>query len=43
MIHQYALASKTLPSELKATHDNVINMVNFIKSTALNTRLVRLL
>ena len=42
MIHRYALASKTLPSELKATLDDVINMVNFIKSSALNTRLFRL-
>ncbi|KAI6653052.1 hypothetical protein LOD99_3888 [Oopsacas minuta] len=43
LIHLYALASKTLPSELKATLDDVINMVNFIKSSALNTRLFRLL
>ena len=39
MMHRYALASKTLPSELKATFDDVINMVNFIKSSTLNTGL----
>ena len=43
MIHRYALAAKTLPPELKATLEDVIHMVNCIKSSALNTRLFRLL
>ena len=43
IIHRYALAAKTLPPELKATLENVIHMVNCIKSSALNTRLFRLL
>jgi zinc finger BED domain-containing protein 5/7/8/9 len=43
MIHRYALASKTLPTELKAVLDDIVAMVNTIKSSALNTRLFRLL
>ncbi|KAI6656026.1 hypothetical protein LOD99_1760 [Oopsacas minuta] len=43
MIHRYALASKTLPSDLKLVLDDVVTMVNFIKSSALNTRVFRLL
>jgi len=43
MIHRYALASKTLPPELKEVLDDVVSMVNAIKSSALNTRLFRLL
>ena len=43
MIHRYALACKTLPPELKATLDDVINMVNLIKSSTFNTRLFRLI
>ena len=43
MIHRYALAAKTLPPELKATLEDVIHMVNCIKSSVLNTRLFRLL
>ena len=31
IIHRFALASKTLPPELKATLDDLTNMVNFIK------------
>ena len=42
MIHRYALASKALPPKLKATLDDVTHMVNYIKSSALNTRLFRL-
>ena len=43
MIHRYALASKTLPSHLKLVLDDIVTMVNFIKSSALNTRMFRLL
>ena len=43
MIHRYALASKTLPSHLKLVLDDIVTMVNFIKSSALNTRVFRLL
>lgn len=43
MLHRQALASKTLPSELKEILNKTIKMVNFIKSSALNTRLFRLL
>ena len=43
MIHRQALAAKTLPTELKEVLDTTVKMVNFIKSSALNTRLFRLL
>lgn len=43
MIHRQALASKTLPTELKLVFDTTVKMVNFVKSSALNTRLFRLL
>ncbi|KAI6649594.1 hypothetical protein LOD99_6760 [Oopsacas minuta] len=43
MIHRYPLASKTLPSDLKLVLDDVVTMVNFIKSSALNTHVFRLL
>ena len=43
MIHRYALASKALPTELRAVLDEVIPMVNAIKASALSTRLFRLL
>ena len=39
MIHREALASKTLPDELQSVLKSVIEVVNFIKSSALNTRL----
>ena len=37
--HRYALASKTLPTELRAVLDEVIAMVNAIKASPLSTRL----
>ena len=43
MIHRYALAVKTLPPDLKTTLDDVVAMVNFIKNSPLNTRMLRLL
>ena len=43
MIHRHALASKALPPELKEVLDDVVSMVNAIKSSTLNTRLFRLL
>ena len=39
MIHREALASKTLPASLNYVLKDVIQMVNFVKASALNTRL----
>ena len=36
MIHREALASKTLPASLKLDLEEVIKIVNFVKSSALN-------
>lgn len=41
MIHRQALASRTLPPSLNLTLDAVIKTVNYIKKSALNTRLFR--
>ena len=43
MIHRQALAAKTLPTELKEVLDDTVKMVNFVKASALNSRLFRLL
>ncbi|XP_068227396.1 zinc finger BED domain-containing protein 5-like [Palaemon carinicauda] len=43
MLHRYALASKTLPPDLELVLDDVVHMVNAIKSSAQNTRLFSLL
>ena len=43
LIHRYALASKTLPTEVKSVLDEVIAMVYAIKASTLSTRLFRLL
>ena len=43
MLHRYALASKTLPPGLRSVLDDVVSMVNTIKSSALNTRLFSLM
>ena len=40
-IHRYSLASKTLPASLKAVFDDVVKIVNFIKSKDLNSRLFK--
>ena len=40
-IHRGALASKTLPDDLKCAFDVVVKSVNYIKNSALNTRLFR--
>jgi len=40
-IHREALASKTLPDGLKCAFEVVVKSVNFIKYSALNTRLFR--
>ena len=40
-IHKYALASKTLPFELKSALDSVIKVVNFIRGRAVNSRLFK--
>jgi len=39
MIHRQALASKTLPTKLESTLAVLIKIVNYVKSSALNTRL----
>ena len=39
MIHRQALASRTLPSDLQSALNIAIKMVNFVKKSALNTRL----
>ena len=43
MIHREALSSKTLPINKKSVLQILIKMVNFIKKSALNTRIFRLL
>ena len=40
-IHRYSLASKTLPASLKAVVDDVVRIVNFIKSKDLNSRIFK--
>lgn len=40
-IHREALMAKTIPTELKSVLDSVVNMVNFVKSRALKTRLLK--
>ena len=39
MIHRQALESRTLPSDLQSALNIAIKMVNFVKTSALNTRL----
>ena len=41
MIHPQALATKTLPDPLQVHLQTVINIVNFVKGSALNTRIFR--
>ena len=43
MLHRYALACKTLPPGLKLVLDDVVHMINTIKSSSLNTGLFSLL
>lgn len=43
VIHRQALASKTLPQNLRQSLDLAIKNVNYIKSSALNSRLFTLL
>ena len=38
MLHRYALASKTLPPELRLVLDDVVHTINTIKSSSLKTR-----
>ena len=35
-IHRYSLASKTLPASMKAVFDDIVRIVNFIKSKDLD-------
>ena len=42
-IYRYALAVKTLPEELKQALDNVVRIINYIKTRTTNTRLFSLL
>ena len=37
MLHRYALACKTLPPELRLVLDDVVHMINTIKSSSLKT------
>ena len=37
-IHRYALASKTLPAQLKDVLNSVVKIVNFIKAGGLSSR-----
>ncbi|XP_067947175.1 zinc finger BED domain-containing protein 5-like [Watersipora subatra] len=41
MIHRQALSSKTLPTLLQSTLDEIIQVVNFIEGSALNSRLFK--
>ncbi|CAG9821260.1 unnamed protein product [Phaedon cochleariae] len=41
MIHRFALAIKTLPEPLQEVLNSLIKIVNYIKSSALNTRLFK--
>ena len=41
IIHREALASRTMPEELKQTLDSAIKILNYIKASALNSRLSR--
>ncbi|CAH1968357.1 unnamed protein product [Acanthoscelides obtectus] len=43
VIHRQALVSKTLSQKLRQTLDSAIKIVNYIKSSALNSRLFTLL
>jgi hypothetical protein len=40
-IHREALVAKTIPAELKSVLDSVVKMVNYVKSRALMTRLLK--
>ena len=41
MLHRQALASKTLPQEMKTVLDETVKIVNSVKKSPLNTRLFR--
>ncbi|XP_036354669.1 zinc finger BED domain-containing protein 5-like [Octopus sinensis] len=43
MLHRYALAAKTLPSDLRYVLDDVVHIVNYIKKSALHSRIFRLI
>ena len=43
MLHRYALACKTIAPGLRLVLDDVVHMINTIKSSSLNTRLFSLL
>ena len=43
MLHRYALSCKTLPPGVRLVLDDVVHMINTIKSSSLNTRLFFLL
>jgi hypothetical protein len=40
-IHREALVAKTIPAELKSVLDSVVKVVNYVKSRALKTRLLK--
>ncbi|XP_076337688.1 protein FAM200B-like [Tachypleus tridentatus] len=41
IIHRYSLGSKSLPGNLKLVFENVLKIVNFIKSRDVNSRIFR--
>ncbi|XP_060861224.1 protein FAM200A-like [Metopolophium dirhodum] len=41
IIHRYALAMKTLPPDLMDTFTRVVKIVNYIRSSATNTRIFK--
>ena len=41
VIHRHVLASKTLPASLQNALNSVIKIVNYFKSSSLNTRLFK--
>ena len=43
ILHQHALASKTLPAYMKRVLDVIVHVVNFIRARALNHRLFKVL
>ena len=40
-LHAYAIASKTLPSSLQDVFDAVVEIVNFVKKSAVTSRLFK--
>ena len=43
LFHQFALAAKFLPSDIKTNLNLVVKMINYIKTSALNSRLFKVI